>query len=698
MPENGDAEELEHERQMLEEEQKAKIFPRTHVDVQKVLAVVKKKAEVKALSNGFFRYICFLAIYVTAVVLQRDATTAQSLQHAVQQYLLGGYRDAETTETRNFYSIHTTRHFWEWHENFVQNMIFVQSYNNGEPRTGRSNNMILTHNRLCSGFRMVQRRGVREICGFENKDFLVFSEECTKRTYLDGRAGAVSKEPFMGADGETEYIYEELEAGIPGAYAKDVGFFQNFDNNKEEAIRKMRELRDNRWINAGTQWYRLDFVLYNPNVGLFCAVSMKLEFDNTGVVIPEIETETMSGTINSTWTDQVRLFLEIITVIFWAIYVITYTRRAIAVAKEQKKTFAFFHKRGHIVVFVQLILFFVIIVMWAMISNNPIRSNLVVTEDAIRLNNGLPANFTGLTVITGVYFIVNGLNVLLSLIRTLGFMRVNSNLSQLTDTINLMLGDLQQFAVILLTLLLAFMLMSHTMFGTTLEDFAILSNSAINTFEHLLGRGNYFQLAEADPIAAPIFFFPFVFIMIFVVLNITIAIIMDGYNAMQSKRKDLAQGNLKDRVELSFTTQFKNGCLRLLSPFKDIMPASWRKIETEYGVTLDRFSAPTVKEVLDLLGDYVEDAEDHGEQAKYVTIEEVKRKLHHKQTTPERIEAVFDRYGGWVDPEQLKQAKKSMSDLTHPTLKKLQEIISKVKKDQREIEGKVEMILKTFPN
>ncbi len=44
----------------------------------------------------------------------------------------------------------------------------------------------------------------------------------------------------------------------------------------------------------------------------------------------------------------------------------------------------------------------------------------------------------------------------------------------------------------------------------------------------MLGAGDYEALTEADPIAAPVFYYPFVFIMIFVVFNMTIAIIMDG--------------------------------------------------------------------------------------------------------------------------------------------------------------------------
>ena len=45
---------------------------------------------------------------------------------------------------------------------------------------------------------------------------------------------------------------------------------------------------------------------------------------------------------------------------------------------------------------------------------------------------------------------------------------------------------------------------------------------------------------QADAIAAPLFYFPFVSVMIFVVLNITIAIIMDGYERMRDNREQVS--------------------------------------------------------------------------------------------------------------------------------------------------------------
>lgn len=91
-----------------------------------------------------------------------------------------------------------------------------------------------------------------------------------------------------------------------------------------------------------------------------------------------------------------------------------------------------------------------------------------------------------------------------------------------------MSSGLLQFTVILMLLMVGFMFMAHSMFGTSMTSFSTLGACFVTMFEVLTGSSseNYFSLAEADPIAAPIFFFPFVFIMLFVTLNVAIAITM----------------------------------------------------------------------------------------------------------------------------------------------------------------------------
>jgi hypothetical protein len=57
-------------------------------------------------------------------------------------------------------------------------------------------------------------------------------------------------------------------------------------------------------------------------------------------------------------------------------------------------------------------------------------------------------------------------------VMTLSFMRINANLSQLTDTFIFMMGDLLQFGIILMLLVMGFVLMSHVLFGASLTEVA----------------------------------------------------------------------------------------------------------------------------------------------------------------------------------------------------------------------------------
>ena len=52
----------------------------------------------------------------------------------------------------------------------------------------------------------------------------------------------------------------------------------------------------------------------------------------------------------------------------------------------------------------------------------------------------------------------------------------------------------------------------------------------------MMGAGDLSELLAADFVAALVFYLPFIFIMVFVVFNMTIAIIIDGYEAKNHNR------------------------------------------------------------------------------------------------------------------------------------------------------------------
>ena len=206
---------------------------RSTCDVSKVLTVVRKKMATTGSAYRFLRYVVYSILYFSIVLLQRDSEAASSVQNGVREYFMAGYRSEVTLEMKKFMDIKTVEDFWDWHLlAFCPGLIFVQTLSNGEPLPVHRTNTILQHNRLTSGFRMMQRRGKSKKCQLDDK-WSVFAPECTERTYLEGRVGPVSTEPFKGAFGAT-YTYQEFDVG---AGVKDGGFFQTFKGSPAECAR-----------------------------------------------------------------------------------------------------------------------------------------------------------------------------------------------------------------------------------------------------------------------------------------------------------------------------------------------------------------------------------------------------------------------------------------------------------------------------
>ena len=78
----------------------------------------------------------------------------------------------------------------------------------------------------------------------------------------------------------------------------------------------------------------------------------------------------------------------------------------------------------------------------------------------------------------------------------------------------------------------------------------------------------------------------------------------------------------------------------------------------------------------------------------FCSFETVRRRLRDKQTTPERLEAIFDRFDAWEDPEpQIEAAGESRLEIV---VRNVKQQISNVLADQRRVESKVDLLLTHF--
>ena len=178
----------------------------------------------------------------------------------------------------------------------------------------------------------------------------------------------------------------------------------------------------------------------------------------------------LPATFYSTWTDLSRMALEIIVVILWAVKAVLAVRNRLAFAAERRRSLRDqevpdWKAPLMAMTEAQLVLFVVLFGLWGRIVADPTLASVVVTRDAITEPGGRVLNFTGLALSLQTYWVVNGANVLLTVLLVLCYLNLNGGVSQLSAALHIMAGNLLQFGFVLFMLMAAFMLMAHLLFG-----------------------------------------------------------------------------------------------------------------------------------------------------------------------------------------------------------------------------------------
>jgi len=197
-------------------------------------------------------------------------------------------------------------------------------------------------------------------------------------------------------------------------------------------------------------------------------------------------------------------------------------------------------------------LFIVVFALWGVIVFDP-TAKVQTTPSSITSESGGPMFANRSAVYTRAYWMVHSLLCLCFDARLLEFARVNPKFSLLAETFDNMLGRLLNFVLVLVLLILIFSGEAMILFGDRVPGFDSYGLCIIQCIFMALGtsgRGgarrngggagtpmlaDYNSLSASSEIA-PLFYFPFIFLITFVIFNITVAIIGDSYNEIKRRQ------------------------------------------------------------------------------------------------------------------------------------------------------------------
>merc|ERR1712146_292026 len=177
------------------------------------------------------------------------------------------------------------------------------------------------------------------------------------------------------------------------------------------------------------------------------------------------------------------------------------------------------------------------------LENNPnILGNWFRVTDTQRMKN-LYEKFLlieSVTIWQNYYIGVNGVSYIIMIFRTLKMLNFQPRVGVVTRTLEEAAGDLVHFIIVFAIITVGYAIVGHLNFGHAIEGFSTIPLSMNTCAEMLLGEiGMNSELIEQSFIIPPLlFFWSYIFVAFFILINILLAIIIDSYAEVKKKADD----------------------------------------------------------------------------------------------------------------------------------------------------------------
>ncbi|CAI7823370.1 unnamed protein product [Closterium sp. NIES-54] len=363
---------------------------------------------------------------------------------------------------------------------------------------------------------------------------------------------------LISADVDTMQPIATRPDGVPYGFqvakANEKVFPVIFDINldNEAATQRLQYLADSFFIDNATQSVSVAMLTYNGDSSLFVYTTVKLNFEIGGKIAVTYNVDPVDVELYSSSADWVRLTVTVLYVCAVVWNLIEELVEAFQCWLETGRITSYFQTLWNWLDVLSLTIQFIGIIMWFIISVQMAggfqvqpRYDIYVTGDSPfvwRLQyppvgyeqaQAVYDSIRNLVQWRSILVSLQGINVFLFLLRLLKLMDFQPRIAILTRTMAAAFPALVHFFLLWAIMFTGFSLYAYVVFGRTLEQFSTVAMSMVSCFLILINdnsTGYYFiQLEGWNLTAAIIFWVAYISVMVFVMLNVLIAIVVDAF-------------------------------------------------------------------------------------------------------------------------------------------------------------------------
>ncbi|MEW5311378.1 MAG: hypothetical protein WDW38_003099 [Sanguina aurantia] len=343
--------------------------------------------------------------------------------------------------------------------------------------------------------------------------------------------------------------------------SKEDGFPVWFDINlgAGDVAQWFTWVQEGLYLDPHTRELSVEIVTYNAPLKIFSYFQAVFEFSEGGSIDVTHRLNTVKVEVYDAPEDWVRLAFEIL-LSAWICAFLGGNLWLMAQAQTQhRNALRFFTSGWNVVEFISNGMMFSCMIMWwvwvrsyakafdisirydVYLELTPTANFLALSHsgDGMSAANNHTQQLRELVDLLNLYFVLNGINILLLIARVLMRMDFQPRLGVVTRSLRLAGPDLLHFAMVAGMVFIGYAMMAHLIFGNAVEAFQTFGSSINCCFEILLGNIDVNKelraLGGLQSAAGALFFWSYELLVFMVLLNFLLAIIVDAFSETKDK-------------------------------------------------------------------------------------------------------------------------------------------------------------------
>ena len=336
-------------------------------------------------------------------------------------------------------------------------------------------------------------------------------------------------------------VANTAESGFP------IYFDVNFDGFKAQEV--MTYAKEGGYLDAQSKDLSLRMLTYNPNHELFAYIYLIFTFETGGRIKLDYTLQTMSVELYNSKSDFIRLGFEILFVFLTAADLCSELKDAVTSKLSTGYVFGHFRSLWNYIDLINIALFVYLTFLWATLAFQAERSygaaeRYEVYEDIHAEGRFLQYNEAELEEMIGSfrsteavalrlsnYVTTSAIAMILLISRLLKVLDFQQKIGIVTRTIQNAAIDLFHWLILFSFIFFSYAFMGFAVFGSAISDFSTVGSACNTCFAIIMGEIKVSEklLTLPNYFATHIYYYSFLTLVFFVLVNVFLAILVDAY-------------------------------------------------------------------------------------------------------------------------------------------------------------------------